>query len=45
MCYFGIIVLRGGGGGGGGPGVSFVLSKIAILDRIKWNNNIIPHPP
>ena len=26
-----------GGGGGGGQGFSFILSKIAILDKIKWN--------
>ena len=25
-------------GGRGGPDVSFILSKIAILNRIKWNN-------
>jgi len=31
-------------GGRGGPGVSFILSKIAILDRIKWNN-YPPSPP
>ena len=31
----------GGGGGRGGPDIPFILSKIAILDSIKWNN----YPP
>ena len=31
-------------GGGGGQGFPFILSKIAILDKIKWNSKP-PSPP
>ena len=32
------------GGGGGGPGFPFILSKIAILDKIKWNSKPLSPP-
>ena len=34
----------GGGGGAGGPGFSFILSKVAILDKIKWNSKPLSPP-
>ena len=32
-------------GGRGGPDVSFILFRIAILDKLKWNDYSSPLPP